>query len=119
MFTVQDKSLYLRGLLVVARQDNKLHIREKEYIKKIANELGFSKDFYEETLRDLLLNKYISLEPIKFSSRQVAEKFLEDGFKLANSDQELHTDEIRWLSKVAEVNGIAERFQTIKSDVLE
>lgn len=119
MFTVQDKSLYLRGLLVVARQDNKLHIKEKEYIRKIAQNFGFSKDFYEEILRDLLSNKYLSLEPIKFSSTSVAEKFLNDGMKLANSDRDLHESEIDWLSKVAEVNGIADAFKAIRKDVVE
>lgn len=119
MFTVQDKSLYLRGLLVVARQDNKLHIKEKEYIRKIAQDFGFSKDFYEEILRDLLSNKYLSLEPIKFSSTSVAEKFLNDGMKLANSDRDLHESEIDWLSKVAEVNGIADAFKAIRKDVVE
>lgn len=103
----------------MARQDNKLHIKEKEYIRKIAQELGFSKDFYEETLRDLLSNKYISLEPIKFSSKSIAEKFLEDGLKLARADRELHGEEIKWLSKVAEVNGIPELLQSLKADVLE
>lgn len=119
MFTVQDKSLYLRGLLVVARQDNKLHIKEKEFIRRIAQDFGFSKDFYEEILRDLLSNKYLSLEPIIFSSTSVAEKFLHDGMKLANSDRDLHENEIKWLSQVAEANGLADAFISIKKDVVE
>ncbi|MBK7866459.1 MAG: hypothetical protein IPJ75_05425 [Ignavibacteriales bacterium] len=51
MLTTIDKSNYLKGLLIVARLDERLIDRERDQIRNVATRLGFSKDFYEETLK--------------------------------------------------------------------
>ena len=56
---VIDKSNYLKGLLITARKDKILAESEKKIIRKIGERLGFSSDFYEETLNNLLRNKYL------------------------------------------------------------
>ena len=53
MFTLIDKSNYLKGLLILAKKDNQLRDSEKNIIRSVAQRLGFSKDFYEETLQNL------------------------------------------------------------------
>lgn len=114
MFTVPDKSNYLKGLLILARKDEQLVDDEKNIIRTVAQKFGFSKDFYEDTLKSLMTNKYITEEPILFSSRQVAELFLEDGFRLAFSDEVMHTKELEWLKIIANANGIEdEYFETL------
>ncbi len=119
MLTVLDSSNYLKGLLILARKDNKLVDNEREIIRGVAKEFGFSRDFYEDTLRTLMSNKYIKDEPFKFSSRDVAEKFLNDGFKLALSDGSFENTELSWLKNFAHLNDIDEpRFQAILSSFL-
>jgi len=105
-----DRSSYLKGLLITARKDNKLAESEIEIIKKFASQLGFSSDFFEETIKNLLENKYITDEPIKFSERSIAKSFIEDGLKLALSDNEIGKEEIGWLLETAKANGIEEEW---------
>jgi hypothetical protein len=101
-----DRSNYLKGLLITARKDNKLVESEIAIIKKFASRLGFSSDFFEETIKHLLENKYITEEPIKFSEKNIAKSFIEDGLKLALSDDIIGEDELSWLIETAKINGI-------------
>ena len=101
-----DRSSYLKGLLITARKDNQLSDSEISIIKKIATRLGFSKDFFNETISNLLENKFITEEPIKFSRRDIAKSFIEDGLKLALSDDTISKDEINWLKATAKENGL-------------
>ena len=103
-----DRSNYLKGLLITARRDNQLAESEITIIKKLAARLGFSSDFFEETISHLLENKYITEEPIKFSIREIAKSFLEDGLKLALSDEITTEKEMSWLKDTAKENGIDE-----------
>ncbi len=101
-----DKSNYLKGLLITARKDNQLAESEKKIIKNISVKLGFASDFYEDVIKSLLNNKYITDEPIKFSDKKIAESFVDDGLRLAFSDNRVTDNEISWLRTTAEINGI-------------
>jgi hypothetical protein len=119
---VIDKSNYLKGLLITARKDKKLADSEKKIIIGIAERLGFAKDFYEEVVNNLLANKYIDEEPIKFSDIKIAESFIIDGLRLAYSDSPDESGEIDWLRKTAAENGINEKWfedklQALKTNV--
>jgi uncharacterized tellurite resistance protein B-like protein len=103
-----DRSSYLKGLLITARKDKQLSETEISIIKKIATRLGFSSDFFEETISNLLNNKYITEEPIKFSRQDIAESFIEDGLKLALSDNNITEEETNWLRNTAKENGVDE-----------
>lgn len=103
-FTQLDKSNYLKGLLIVARKDNQLAEQEKNILLSISEKLGFAKDFYEEAIKNLLVNEHISEEPIKFSNIKIASSFISDGLHLAYSDSKIHQAEIEWLKKTAEAN---------------
>jgi hypothetical protein len=103
-----DRSSYLKGLLITARKDNQLTESEISIIKKFATRLGFSSDFFEETISHLLENKYITEEPVKFSEKNIAKSFIEVGLTLAISDNVIGDDELSWLKATAKVNGIDE-----------
>ena len=109
-----DKSNYLKGLLIVAKKDNRLTEPEKKILKSIAKRLGFATDFYEGTIRSLLANKYISDNPIKFSYKKIAESFLVDGLNLALSDNTLAEKELDWLRKTASENELDEEWLNLK-----
>lgn len=109
-----DRSYYLKGLLITARKDKQLSEIEISIIKKISKRLGFSSDFFEETISNLLHNKYITEEPIKFSRQDIAESFIEDALKLSLSDDNITEDETNWLRNTAKENGIDEEWVTKK-----
>lgn len=102
--TQLDKSSYLKGLLIVAKKDERLTDFEKKFLKSIASKLGFASDFYESTIRSLLSNKYIPENPIKFSEKMIAESFITDGIKLALKDNKLSDKELEWLKLTASEN---------------
>jgi tellurite resistance protein len=107
---ILDRSHYLKGLLITAKLDKQLSDKEKEIIKGISDKLGFATDFYNETIRGLLSNQYISDEPIKFSDKKIAESFLSDAIKLACSDGHISETEMNWLSETARMNSINNDF---------
>jgi hypothetical protein len=107
---VQDRSSYLKGLLIVAKKDNHLAETEKNILKSFALRLGFASDFYEEIIRNLLSNKYIDCSPIKFSDTVIAESFITDGLSLAFSDNEVSNQELNWLKETAQLNGLSEEW---------
>jgi hypothetical protein len=103
---VQDKSSYLKGLLIIAKRDKQLSGSEEEILKNIAKKLGFSTDFYEYTIQNLLTNEYLSEEPVQFSEKKIAKSFILDGLRLANSDEHLHDEEVNWLKQTALYNNL-------------
>ncbi|MBN8545958.1 MAG: hypothetical protein J0L60_07470 [Ignavibacteria bacterium] len=114
MLTQLDKSNYLKGLLIVARIDNSLIDQEKDIIRNVATKLGFSKDFYEEVIKNLMINENISDNPLMFSSAAITEVFIDEALNLAFSDNDLSGPEVDWLKKTAEMNGISNhRFSEI------
>lgn len=108
--SIRDKSNYLKGLLIVAKKDNQLAEQEKKIIRHCAEKLGFARDFYEDTLKSLLANKYISEEPIIFTDKEIAESFVTEGLILAHSDNSIASVEIDWLRSVAIENNLGEKW---------
>jgi len=102
----QDKSSYLKGLLIIAKKDNVLAESEESIIRQLAKRLGFSESFYEATLQGLLSNDYLSEDPLKFSEEKISHSFITDGLMLAYSDNVLDEREKDWLRQTAEVNSI-------------
>ena len=103
---VLDRSNYLKGLFITAKLDKELSQKEKEILKKISDKLGFAPDFYDETIRSLLTNKYIKEEPIVFSDKEIAQSFLSDAIKLACSNNLVTNQEINWLKNTAIANNL-------------
>ena len=102
----QDRSSYLKGLLIIAKKDNVLAEAEESIIRQLAKRLGFSESFYEENLQSLLSNDYLSEEPLKFSDEKLSHSFIIDGLMLAYSDNVIDEREIDWLRQTAELNNI-------------
>ncbi|MFZ2324453.1 MAG: hypothetical protein WAV89_12255 [Ignavibacteriaceae bacterium] len=105
-----DRSNYLKGLFITAKLDRQLSEKEKEILKKISDKLGFAKDFYDETVRGLLSNKYLAEDPIIFSDQNIAKSFVSDAVKLIYADGRVTESEIDWLKKTAKANLIDDDF---------
>ncbi len=107
---LMDRSNYLKGLLITARLDKELSSKEKEMLKTISEKLGFASDFFDETIKNLLTNKYIDTSPIMFSNKDIAISFLTDAISLAFINNVITQEEIEWLKSVAIVNGLNSDF---------
>jgi uncharacterized tellurite resistance protein B-like protein len=105
-----DRSNYLKGLFITAKLDRQLTEKEKEILKKISNKLGFAEDFYDETVRGLLSNKYLAEDPIIFSNQSIAKSFIRDAVRLVYSDGQVSGTEIDWIKKTAKANDIEDEF---------
>ena len=114
-----DRSNYLKGLLITARKDEQLAESEKEILKIISERLGFSKDFFEETITTLLANKYITEEPPKFSNNRISQSFVTDALRLALSDNKIGDTELDWVYTVAAANGITAEWVNKKLEELK
>ncbi|MBE0538088.1 MAG: hypothetical protein IH620_00120, partial [Ignavibacterium sp.] len=90
--------------------DKELTDKEKEILKKISDKLGFASDFFNETIRSLLSNKYIIEEPIVFSNQEIATSFIKDAVKLACVNNLVTEAEINWLKNTADINKIKSSF---------
>ncbi len=104
--TVREGSDYFRGLLLLISKDRKISEPEIILMKRIGKALGFEKDFCNNAIHEILENKHVSIEPPKFSTNELAKKFIKDGLMLADSDNEIHAFEEVWLKTTAEKNGI-------------
>ena len=105
-----DRSNYLKGLFITAKLDKELTAKEKDILKKFSDKLGFASDFFDETVRSLLTNKYIFEEPIIFSDQKIANSFLRDAVKLACVNDLITEAEINFLNDTAAANNIKKEF---------
>jgi hypothetical protein len=105
---LMDRSLYFKGLLILSRIDKYVKSQEKEILRKVGNSLGFNKEFCEATINEVIENKHIKDEPLKFSNQQIANMFLRDAIKLAFCDSNLDEKEYEWIIKCAKINKIPE-----------
>jgi len=87
---------------------------------RIGRSLGFENNFIENAISEILNNRYISNIPPVFSTKELAEKFLKDGYILAASDRDIHPHEEAWLYSIADKNNIEKIFMTdLKKSVLQ
>jgi hypothetical protein len=108
---VKDGSEYFRGLLLLISIDRRITPSETALMKRVGKALGFEKDFCENAIQEILDNKFVDDDPPRFSTRDLAIKFLSDALTLAGLDDELQGSEESWLKSFAEHNGLnLERF---------
>ncbi|HOU57215.1 MAG TPA: hypothetical protein PLX58_10315, partial [Smithellaceae bacterium] len=81
-----DRSLYYKGLMILIRQDREIHEKEKKLMMSIGKMLGFDRKFCAKTMEDILVNRYITDAPPRFSKAGVARSFLLDGLRLSSID---------------------------------
>ncbi len=106
LFTLQDRSNYLKGLLILIGKDRIITDAEKNKFLALSKILDFNSEFCENAINELLENENINQAPPVFSNKSVAKAFIIDGLRLSYSDKEYHIKETDWLKKIAEKNSI-------------
>jgi hypothetical protein len=104
--SVIDRSNYFKGLLLLIRKDRRITELEIQFMKRIGKALGFERQFCVIAIHDILENNFIVDTPLEFSTKELAIKFIKDGFTVAFSDNEFHPFEKEWLRSIAKKNGI-------------
>lgn len=104
--TLQDRSLYFKGLLLLIGKDRLVTEQEKQIMMRIGRSLDFEREFCETAINDILENRHITHEPPAFSSRELAGKFVRDGLRMALADGHVHPAEVAWLKTTAAHNGL-------------
>ncbi len=102
-----ERSNYYKGLLILTGKDRVIDARERDLMIRFGRILDFDVRFCEAAMDGLLDNRYITDEPIVFSSRETAECFLRDGIRIALTGSEIHPKELKWLRLVAHANGLS------------
>jgi hypothetical protein len=114
---VKDGSEYFRGLLLLIRRDHRVTASEANMMRRVGKALGFEREFCETAIREILENKFVVDEPPRFSTRDLAIKFLSDALTLAGIYDESDGSDESWLKSFAENNGLnLERFLREKSE---
>lgn len=104
------RSDYYRGLLVLSKIDRLIDSRERAILVRIGGIFDFDRRFCETTVDELLSNNHITRSPVVFFHEAVKKCFFHDALRLAFSDGFMHPGEIRWLRKVAGVNGLTDEW---------
>jgi len=108
--SLQDRSLYFKGLLILIRQDRAIREPEKKLLLRIGATMGFEKKFCRDTINEIINNKNIDDAPPLFSRPEIARFFIHDGLILSASDKEIQEAELAWLQKVAATNKVEQSF---------
>lgn len=118
--TYKDRSEFLRGFATIIRKNNYGNADlpttpdggqagqagEKTMFLTIGNYFGFEKEFCEEALERLFVNKYISEHPAVFSNKPIAEFFISDVAKIMLHTNSMTDASKEWLLKTAEANNV-------------
>ena len=104
--TYKDRSEFLRGFATIIRKNNCGNPDEKTMFTVIGKYFGFEEKFCEKTAEHLLVNKYISEHPAVFSTKPVAEFFINDVIKIMSHTNSMTKLAKEWLRETAEVNRV-------------
>ncbi|MAT59383.1 MAG: hypothetical protein CMF23_15530 [Ignavibacteriae bacterium] len=100
----RDKSEFLRGFLLLIRQDKKISKYERNMTLVIGKYFGFDEEFCEESIDSILVNEYVSNDPPQFSSKSIAKYFVLESYNILKQIHLLTDTELEWLRKTAEAN---------------
>ncbi|MCF8305637.1 MAG: hypothetical protein K9I71_04505 [Ignavibacteriales bacterium] len=112
--SVQDKTNYFKGLVVLIGKDKIIRDEEKQFFRTIGAILGFDTAFCDYAVTNLAENKFLSENPPKFTNQDIAKAFVRDGLLMGFADKNLHLFELDWLEIVAKKNEIDENWCLFK-----
>ncbi len=102
----QDKSKYLRGLLILLKKGNSISEEEREFIREVGNILNFDRTFVDLSIVNVFENEYLLESPPQFNDKNLAEYFIKDGIKLSVTNHNTNKKEVEFLKKTAQVNHV-------------
>ena len=117
--TEEEKIIFLRVLVTLARSDNNFDDEEKAFIKDIAIIFGITKDKIDDILLPLTDDEVIKDASTR-KKRQAALQLIKEACLLANSDGDLSDREIILIGKIGQAMGIElEKIEQISKWVID
>lgn len=117
--TEEEKIIFLRVLVALARSDNNFDDEEKAFIKDIAIIFGITKDKIDDILLPLTDEEVIK-KASKIKKRQAALQLIKEACLLANSNGDLSDREIILIGKIGQAMGIElEKIEQISKWVID
>ena len=117
--TDEEKIVFLRVLVALARSDNNFDDEEKAFIKDIAIVFGITKDKIDDILLPLTDEEVVK-DASKIKKRQAALQLIKEACLLANSDGDLSEREIILIGKIGQAMGIElEKIEQISKWVID
>ncbi len=115
----EEKIVFLRVLVALARIDNNFDNDERNFIKDLAVIFGIGKAKTEEVLAPLSDEELIR-EASKIKNRQAALQLVKEACLLANSDGDLSEREIILIGKIGQAMGVElEKIEQISQWVID
>jgi hypothetical protein len=105
-YTYKDKGEFLRAFLILIRKDKIINESEKQMTLVIGKYFGFEKRFCEDAISHLLENEFLSENPPKFSSQEIARFFIKESLHIMEQIKPLNEDEKDWLVEIAKSNNL-------------
>lgn len=115
----EEKIIFLKILVALARCDNDFDNEEKAFIKDSAIVFGLTKEHVDEILAPMSNDEVIE-SASKITNRQAALQLVKEACLLANSDGNLSDDEIVLIGKIGQAMNIElEKIEEISQWVVD
>lgn len=117
--TEDEKIIFLKVLVALARTDGNFDENEKTFIQDIAIAFGISKNHITMVFEEISDEQLIK-DAAKIKNRQAALQLIKEACLLANSDGDLSEHEIIFIGKVGQAMGIElEKIEQISQWVID
>lgn len=114
-----EKVIFLKILVALARCDNKFDDEEKAFVKDSAIVLGLTKDHVDEILAPMTNDEVVECAS-KITNRQAALNLIKEACLLANSDDNLSEQEIVLIGKIGQAMNVElEKIEEISQWVID
>lgn len=114
-----EKIIFLKILVALARCDNNFDDEEKAFIKDSAITFGLSKEYIDEILAPMSETEIIE-SAAKITNRQAALQLIKEACLLVNSDGDLSEEEIILVGKIGQAMNVElEKIEEISQWVVD
>ena len=115
----EEKIIFIKILVALARSDNDFDDDEKAFIKDIALTFGLNKSHIDEVFKPTSTQELIN-SAAKITNRQAALHLIKEACLLANSDGDLSNEEIIFIGKIGEAMNVElEKIEEISQWVID
>ena len=115
----EEKVIFLKILVALARADGNFDDEEKLFIKDAAIVFGLTKD-HVDTILEPMSDEEIVESAKKITNRQAALQLIKEACLLANSDGDLSDEEIVLIGKIGQAMNVElEKIEEISQWVIE
>lgn len=107
---LKDRSNYLKGMLILAKKKKNVGTTSEISIRHIIKILDFNKEVINGSIKAIMINKYLTEDPLEFSNYNIAKSFLKNCIHIAFSDGSLNFNQVEWMVSAAKKNNLSKQW---------